>query len=66
MISFNDTTYCNNPNCDGSCGRQWTSALQQKAIRWWCSENAPVAFADFHERHEKIKQHNWRKTEVEA
>jgi len=48
VICFNDTTYCNNPNCDGSCGRQWTPQLQLQAEHWWGGPNVPVTFADFH------------------
>lgn len=48
MICFQDTTYCNNPKCDGSCGRQWTEKLQREAERWWGGPHAPVAFADLH------------------
>lgn len=47
MICFRDKTFCNSPNCQGKCGRQWTPALQEEAERWWGGPGAPVAFSSF-------------------
>lgn len=47
MICFLDKTFCGSKNCDGSCGRQWTKELEERAKKWWGGDGAPVAFSNF-------------------
>ena len=55
MICFKDKTFCNSPGCEGKCGRRWTQALHNEAVRWWNEgktpeepeEDPPVSFANF-------------------
>lgn len=49
MICFKDMTFCSWPCANMDCPRQFTEADNQAAIKWWGSDEAPVAFADFHE-----------------
>ena len=49
MIVFQDTTFCNNPNCKCGPDRKWTPDLAIKAQAWWTGMEGPVpiAFTDF-------------------
>jgi hypothetical protein len=47
MICYKDTTYCASPNCRNECGRQFTKEDRKNAIKWWGSEDFPIAMAEF-------------------
>ena len=47
MICYKDMTFCN-AECDNTrCDRMLTPEVWASAAKWWGSDDAPVAIADF-------------------
>lgn len=46
MICFKDKTFCDYNNCKNfiGCDRAFTSKEREGSIKWWGSDEAPVAF----------------------
>jgi len=42
-----DRTFCVNKECSKECGRKLTKEVIEAAHKWWGSEDAPIAQADF-------------------
>jgi len=56
-MGYRDVTWCSNPQCDNSCGRQFTDEDHVKATKWWGSEDYPLVTADYHQNVERqVKQ----------
>ena len=51
-LCYKDRTFCGNPNCDNSCGRQITKEEEEHARQI----NLPIAFADFCSRIKENEQ----------
>jgi hypothetical protein len=47
MMSYKDRTFCCSEVHKPDCDRQLTEEVIQAAIKWWGSEDAPIAVADF-------------------
>ena len=47
MICYRDITFCGSKTHKPDCDRQFTAEDAQGAKKWWGSDDAPVAFADF-------------------
>jgi hypothetical protein len=47
MISYKDMTFCSAECANLSCHRNLTEAEREKAIKWWGSEDFPIALSDF-------------------
>lgn len=47
MICYRDRTYCSSPNCQNKCGRKFTDEDRAAAIKWWGSEDFPLAVSNF-------------------
>ena len=45
MISFRDTTFCNESSCKNwdVCPRALKEEVKKQAHKWWGSEEAPIA-----------------------
>lgn len=47
MICFRDRTFCNSDCRNTECPRHFGPDDKASAERWWGSDEAPVAWADF-------------------
>jgi hypothetical protein len=47
MICFQDRTFCGSKNCKNLCGRKFTKELHKQAVKWWGSDEYPVAYSTF-------------------
>lgn len=47
MICYLDRTFCISKNCQNKCGRKLTKEIVRDAIKWWGSEDVPVAISCF-------------------
>lgn len=47
MICYRNRTWCGSPNCQNKCGRKFTEEDRQAAIKWWGSEDFPLAVSNF-------------------
>lgn len=50
MICFRDMTFCSSDCTNALCHRHFGPDERQASIRWWGSDEAPVAFSDFSNR----------------
>jgi hypothetical protein len=55
MIGFMDKTWCNSPHCKNACGRQFTSADRERAIRWWGGEDFPIFVKEYCDEEGNLK-----------
>ena len=55
MIGYKDRAWCRSPNCKGKCGRQFTQADHEAAVRWWGGEDYPLAFGYFCDENGEVK-----------
>jgi hypothetical protein len=47
MIGYKDMTFCTAECANLTCHRNLTEAEREKAIKWWGSEDFPIALSDF-------------------
>lgn len=49
MLCFKDTTFCEESHrcANSECGRRFTDQDKADAIRWWGSDEFPIAWSDF-------------------
>ena len=47
MMCYKDMTFCRSDCTNTKCFRNFTDTIREDAIKWWGSEDAPIAFADF-------------------
>lgn len=47
MICYKDRTFCSSDCTNSACYRFFGEYHRLQSIKWWGSEDAPVAFADF-------------------
>jgi hypothetical protein len=47
MICFRDRTFCQSDCTNTGCFRHFGPDDREDAIRWWGSDEAPIAFSDF-------------------
>ena len=47
MICYKDQTFCASDCKNTECFRNFTETIKEEAIRWWGSEDVPIAYADF-------------------
>lgn len=47
MISYKDMTFCTAMCGNHLCNRMMTVQVELDARKWWGSEDAPIAMADF-------------------
>lgn len=47
MLCYRDRTWCSQTCNNKKCDRNFTDEERDKAIKWWGSVFAPVAFSDF-------------------
>lgn len=47
MIGYRDRTWCCSKVEKHTCGREFTEADRQGAIRWWGGEDFPIAMGEF-------------------
>ena len=47
MIGYKDMTFCSANCANQTCHRNLTEAEREKAIKWWGSEDFPIALSDF-------------------
>ena len=47
MICYNDRTYCASKVKKHTCGREFTEQDHIDAVRWWGSEDYPIAWGEF-------------------
>jgi hypothetical protein len=47
MMCYRDMTFCSASCANYKCERQFTLEVQEKAIKWWGNERAPIALSDF-------------------
>lgn len=45
MICYSDRTFCISKDC--KCGRELTKEIEDAAVKWWGSKDAPIAVACF-------------------
>ena len=46
-MSYKDMTFCEAKCANQTCRRNLTEAEREKAIKWWGSEDFPIALSDF-------------------
>lgn len=50
MIHYRDMTFCTQTGCKRfgvDCRWSYTEQVQQRAVKWWGNDNAPVALSAF-------------------
>ena len=47
MMCYKDMTFCASDCTNTECHRNFTETVREEAIRWWGSEDVPVAYTDF-------------------
>lgn len=47
MICYKDKTFCGSNVEKHTCGREFTKEYHEDAVRWWGSEDYPLALGDF-------------------
>ena len=47
MISYKDMTFCNARCANEDCDRRLTQKIIDQAAKWWGSDDAPIAVANF-------------------
>lgn len=47
MMCFRDTTFCIAKCGAKDCHRKLTDKVKSDAVKWWGSDDAPVAVSDF-------------------
>jgi hypothetical protein len=58
MICYKDKTFCKSDCVNSTCYRFLSDAERLEAIKWWGSEDAPIAYSDFSKNCPDYKQ-NW-------
>lgn len=46
MMCYRDMTFCS-ANCRTICSIKFTPEVEEAAIRWWGSSDAPIALSDY-------------------
>ena len=46
-LCYKDMTFCYSDCTNTACSRHFGPEVEKKAIEWWGSEDAPIAFSDF-------------------